>query len=535
MINIRLVVSACVIAFGAVSLATAGPLEEADAAFESGEHARALARYDDVLASEPNNLRALVRSARLLSWDNHFEAALERYGRARAVAPDDRDAALGEATVLAWAHRLTDSVAAFQALLARRPDDAEARLGLARALSWRGDYTAARDEYARLLAREPSDVPALVGTAQTYAWAGKLRQARPWYERALAADPTNKDAAVGLAYVDLWSGELGPAERQASALSSRLPEDQDVRALSVATRQATAPWVRAQSAHVSDTDDNDLDVTQLAAGWALPGNFWLTGGYGHYDLSDASGEARIDSLLLTAGYRPARGQSLELSAGRDRAEKTTGERFDTTIGGLGWAWGLDGPWQVRVSASRDVLRYSPTITDHEIVLDEAAVSTSGRIGPRWLVRAGFSAADYSDDNRRRVARAGCGYRLPLRRPAIEVGYGARWIDFDADLDGGYFDPQDYVSHLAYVHLSGEVGRRKVTWALDLDGGVQSFTLGGVDTNDDTVLIASGTFGFPLGRGFVLELFGNHSDYAGQTAAGFESDEAGLRLRWRGGS
>ena len=81
---------------------------------------------------------------------------------------------------------------------------------------------------------------------------------------------------------------------------------------------------------------------------------------------------------------------------------------------------------------------------------------------------------------------------------------------------------------------GTFGSNKNTYSFGADIGLQSFTVGGVDVNSDSVLVLSGALGFPLGRNVTLELFGYWGDYAAQTAAGFESRQLGLRFRWHFG-
>jgi hypothetical protein len=108
----------------------------------------------------------------------------------------------------------------------------------------------------------------------------------------------------------------------------------------------------------------------------------------------------------------------------------------------------------------------------------------------------------------------------------------RWLDYDEDLDSGYFDPQDFSSQLVRLRANGEFGSRKHTYGVTLDWGAQSFSQGGIDVTDDTVLVLTGTLGLNVGKGFVTEIFGATSNYAIQTATGFESDRFGLRLRWK---
>ena len=47
----------------------AADVAAADEAFDAGDNTTALALYDEVLATTPNDVHALLRSGMLLSWD----------------------------------------------------------------------------------------------------------------------------------------------------------------------------------------------------------------------------------------------------------------------------------------------------------------------------------------------------------------------------------------------------------------------------------------------------------------------------------
>ena len=116
-------------------------VDEADRAFDAGEHARALGLYEAVLAAEPDHTHALVRSAMLLSWQREFDEALDRYERCLELEPDNEKALLERAKVMSWDRRYDKASEAFRSMLEIDPDHREARLGLARCLSWSGQQT----------------------------------------------------------------------------------------------------------------------------------------------------------------------------------------------------------------------------------------------------------------------------------------------------------------------------------------------------------------------------------------------------------
>jgi len=528
--GIALALALFVAAPGTSPAAASDPASEADAAFEAGDPARALALYDQVLASDPDQAQALMRSGLLLSWDGRYDEAIARYDRLLAIDPDGRAAALERAKVLSWDQQYRAAARAFRSALDRWPDDTEARLGLARTLSWSGDQAAARAEYARLLEGDAGNVATLTGTAQTWAWSGRLAKARTWYERSLAASPGNRDARLGLAYARLWSGDAAAAHEIASDLAREHPADREVAELNERTLVATRPWVRTTVDRVEDTDDNELTVLAASAGAPVHSRAVVVVGVARYDMSDPTGDARIDTASVGVDLRPAPGQVLTLRVGADRLEATTGERSTEPTGSAAWVFGTDRAWRGSVTAARETLRYSPTITDAGIVVGGLRIEGSGRSGGVWRVLAGAGIADFSDGNRKEQLDLGFARRLPVRGAQVEAGIALAGMDYDEERTNGYFDPSDFRSALVVARATDTFGKRDASWAVEGSWGVQSFTLGGVDVDEDRVFLVAATAGWPLGRALRLDLHASRGDYAAQTPSGFESWQAGLRLR-----
>ena len=515
---------------------TAQAGDPADEAFSAGDYDRALALYDDRLEQNPEDVGALVRSAQLLSWQSRFDEALARYDRALALDPASSEARLERAKVLSWDGQLEPSVDAYRGYLTDRPEDIEARLGLAATLSWLRRFDESRAEFDRVIATKPASVEALVGTARTYAWSGQLAEARQWYERALRVEPENKDARVGLAYLDLWSGAPERAARSAAELERAHPQDADVLELGRRARADAAPRAEAGFERITDTDDNELNVLRLEG--SLPvAPLRVGASYAHYDLTNdpASASASIDSFFVNAAWNLTRSQSLGVSLGVDRSDNDIDdERRTDPLGEAVYTWGLDRPFRVSASAGRQALRYSPQITANAIRFDYLTLATNGRVGGGFSVFGSAGVADVTDDNDRVEVSAGFDYPLRREEPRLDAGFTLRLLDYGEDTNSGYFDPQNFVSGLGRARASGDFGARGYTWWAELQAGLQSFTLAGVDTDQDLVTVATGALGAPLGRGFVLELRAGWGDYAAQTAAGFESREIALALRWRGG-
>ena len=444
----------------------AGVADDAESAWNAGDHSRALELYERVLEQEPDNYQALLRRAKLFSWKRRFKES--------------------------------------------------------------------RVRFHKLLEKDPADVDALLGLARTYAWAGNMLRAREGFRDVLDVDTDNVDARIGLAYLDLWTGEIGTAAAQAIELKERHPGHDEVVKLHAAVSRSAGAWWSVDVSRLDDTDDNELMRYLVRGGLGLGHQVRLDLGYGHYDMSGLAGDASVDNIHTTIGFHPGRGQRLSATVGYDRLTRTDDTTEGELLGGLAYSWGLDRRWQVHASAMRHPIRYSAEITDNNIRFDQLEVRVAGAVGERFSVHAGAGVADFTDDNDRVTGNAGFLYRVPIRKVRMQVGYTARAMDYGLNTGNGYFTPQDFLAHLALLRVAGEYGERGNYYRLYLDAGVQSFTLGGVDVNDDTVLVIGGTAGFPVAKRLKLEAYAEHGDYAATTASGFESIVVGVRLLWRAG-
>jgi tetratricopeptide (TPR) repeat protein len=517
--------------------ARAADLAEAEAAFEAGDQARALALYDEVLKEAPDTVPALVHSGMLLSWDEKYAEAIARYDRALRLEPGQPQALLERAKVLSWSGKNAEAAEAFRAMLAKRDQDRDARLGLARSLSWGGHQAEAREEYAVLLRQSPEDVEALVGTAQTHAWSGDLVNARRGYQRALAVKPDARDALLGLAYLDLWNGDRAAADRTGTALHTRFPDDPEVADLRREVGKAGKPWLNAAYSSLEDTDDHSMGQLRVESGFGFR-LFDLGFGVVRYDLEHPlEGDSTITGLYGTGSFRPTPRQLATVRLGAERLEPPGAESDTEPVYGLSWTYGIGGLWQVLGGFDHDPYRYSTAILVNEVTVDAWRIRADATPWPAWRFSGGYAhgtldALGADVENRRDGLDLGGWYRHLFGRVHTEWGLVFRSLDCDRDLDLGYFDPQDFRSQLLQGRAFGPFGGSKAYWDVSLEGGLQSFDVSGEHVSNDQVLGGSALFGYPVTDAFALEATLLASDYALQSATGFRSRQFGLRLRWR---
>jgi tetratricopeptide (TPR) repeat protein len=510
-------------------------LARARAAASAGDSAAAIAEYDRLLTTSPDDLQLLNESAQQLSWNRRYAEAIARYDRALSIAPDNHFALLERAKVLSWARRYPESVRAFEQLLALNPADLEARLGLARVRSWSGDLVVAQADYRSILHDHPGNRDAMLGLAQTYAWSGDLAEARRRYQELRGSAAYDKDADLGIGYLDLWQGNLASANETASRLKSWYPDDRDVEELWRTTRAASAPWLAAGWDQMDDTDRNLLTTSRYEVAARLPTAVGLHLAYSDYDVRTAGDKGSISSLQASADFSPRPGHKLDLMAGVDRLERPGQPSHFVSDWGAAYRFPLGGNWSGWVSGRREPYRYSVPLIDNRIVVESYGAGISGTVAGHWNLVAEASSWDVSDGNNRLAAAASARYRWTASGHSLEAGGTLRWLDWRKDLDSGYFDPSAFVSAGATFRAFGPVSSaRGLDYDLSVEAGVQSFDFADTKTSGDPYYLAVARLGWQINGAARLEVFAESGSYASQGAQDWRYSKAGARFVWRFG-
>ena len=486
----------------ALGTAVRADVASADAAFDEGDQAQALKLYDEVLASDPADIHALLRSGMLLSWDKKYDEALARYDRALTREPKNADVLLERGKVLLWSKR----------------------------------YDEAIDSFGRVLEERPHEPWALCGTAQAYAWRGRNAEAKPYYVRALEADPNLKEAKLGLAYSDLETQDAASAREAAVELSAKYPDDPDVAALNEAVKKSRSAWVQVGYEHADDSDENRMNGYIAEGGFGIGNRFDLRLGYRHDDFHgpvpgnvDANGTAEL--LYGVLGWDPRPRHRGELRLGVARLTDSFDNDRTTAIGGLSYIFPI-GTWSARAGAAYDPFLYSPQILDNEIDITSLTFSVSGLATKHVQVEAGAGYGDFSDGNGRVSADAGAWYVWSSASRRLMVGGVVRYLDFtDQNLNNGYFDPENLVAGLASVRSNGTIASSKWEYEAAGEGGVQRYTFNGVENTGKPLWNLYGLLARPLGGGFSLQLDANWGNSSTASGPGFNSIFYGARLRY----
>ena len=287
---------------GAFRLPTSGggeaQLQAVQGAYNQNDFQAAIAAADAVLASDPQNVDALLAKALSLAQEGSLQF------RENELAPQ--------------------AIALAQQALAVQPDNADAWRIIGYSYEIMQQYDQAHAAYAKSLAIDPRSAITLSQEAHAYALQGELDKARAEYQQALAIDPSLEQARLGIAKL---------ASSQDAASSIALLE-------SIAS---TTPNVRLQAESLYSAGVLQLGLGQLqAAQQSMEGAIAADASYPlayvgratvSYDLAIATSSARTATqraALLAQSF-----QDLETALGLNQNQTIALYQYGMELGSIG--------------------------------------------------------------------------------------------------------------------------------------------------------------------------------------------------------
>src|SRR5713101_4141205 len=319
----------------------------------------------------------------------------------------------------------------FRAVLRDDPSNREAKLELARVLSYGKKYEPANQLFRELLATNPNDEAAAIGLVRNLLFQKKKDDARREVEQALARHPNSlrlqeyRDALLKNQLPRAASGE-GNALNRLQADASYFSDTAGNRALRAGQRfdlqlgrnltnsfrlDEKSLWV-SQGPKANIFSVNDEGRVRLAR-WLFVG-----AGGGIVSFADNSNRALYRGGLILHPFK-----SFWLQGGFSRIPiAPTFQSAQFNLLAEGWWSRLD--WQP----------------------------------PSWRVSADFSKQHYSDSNRTQREDAEVLRWIGNPQFAVGLGYQYAHSSFGQTFSNGYFNPNQYHSHLGLGGFRSEIGK-----------------------------------------------------------------------------
>lgn len=454
------------------------------------------------------------QSGDLYVADDDLDKAADAYIKAldlsrESFSPAER---LVMATRLSWADHLARAEAELRDVLASEPGNLEARIRLARLLSWRGELTDALEEADRALRQSPENREAQQIKADALQWKGELRRAITIYDE-LIKKQDDFEARLGLSYSFLYGGD-----RLAAAQTSRLLKPGTINQQDRFGKfegifdSITRPKLDLRYLYFNDSDGVELDrYSFYQSGWV--NNYDLAVNFRHTEARDDTGRKRAEEFSLKAFTRPTVSAGVGGSLGFTHLGNGNASNFLT--GELKIDARIADATLAGASVTREVLTDSAELIDNRIRATSAGLQASREVTDRFSLHSAYRYRSFSDVNHAHEATFTSQYLL-FFNPKLAVGHRFRYVNYQRQSGGGYFDPNDYYSNRAFATVY--VDREKYYFFSDVFAGQQAFRRNRV-ASKDPVYGGAASLGYRPIRSLIIEFYVEGGQLASGTGAG----------------
>ncbi len=452
--------------------------------------------------------------------EGRYKEAIASFERLRASWPDDARVLHGLARSLTAKHRYRAADDVYRDMEDRRIEPI--RVHLQRAHLWvrQGDLQQAARAYRNVMQAESDNLEARIGLARVKHLQGLNRPAREQVDNIIFDHPESEEARALLRDIDLElrptidvdpvrfdDGNGGRVDSVGAAYTFMAEPQTAIR--------IGAEWREARFHCADPALCNEL---------AGPGKVgeWLA----------------VDAWTLTAGLTSRLIAALDFHArvGAVHQETFLDEERTVLVGGGIIRWRVGPRFTILATAEREALMDTAELIARGIRLDTVDMLLGFRFHPAWLLSGQGELGWYSDGNARQTVHAGIQWSPALQGIGFSGAFDAWYRRFHDDRDNGYFDPIRYDSERLTIEASGASPQEGFYWRFhgmigrhDFDTGTTSRLMA---ENSDTVHSVQATAGVRFGSRGHLEAFWSASNDPLAYDIAFDSRRYGLSWRLR---
>lgn len=387
------------------------------------------------------------------------------------------------ALAIAWAKHYDDSIMILQELVRSNPNDDASRTELARVLSWKGDLKGADKQVQTVLNHAPQNKDALKIKADLLRWNGKNREAVKIYQ-SLLLEENQFDTRIGLAHAYVSLGEFEKAQelltstpktfayqdKELKELKTRIDKEKNCYQKEPIRHEITLP----QISYFRDTDSNQ--ATRLAGSYAFYGDdFTFRTLYQKTWADSDTQKAQADMINFDLSIPFQNNWNVSFGAGM---QDLNGVEKTITHGSLSYN---SENYSLYAGLSKNYMTDTAQLINNRIGVTTYTLAGTYSITDRLIGSANYDHRDYTDNNFANDYLLGLRYRYLLDDPALDFGYRIRYLNYDRQSGGGYFDPENYLSHQFYVSGTKQINCTTIT--VEPYFGHQSYQRYAVDHND----------------------------------------------------
>src|SRR3990172_505386 len=456
--------------------------------------------------------------------NNDYKTAAEYYTQALSLARDHLtvDERIQISIYMSWGRELDEAKKELRLIIAGDAQNLPARVHLARVLSWSGELNEAIEVSEKILHDFPENRDAMLVKANSLRWKGHYKESIPIYKELLRTGE-DFDARLGLTYALFQSGDIKEAKESRELIKPQYPyQERELQEFQTYMTKETRPSPDARYDYYNDTEDNQYSRYTLGYGFRL-GKWRGRLAYVYTSASDNTRDNSESSVSVSFNSKITDMTDLRVGLGLTMLNNGSSNTFLTGNARINKVIGNN---TLDISISRSFLTTTAELIENRVWMNKYTLSSNYKFNNKVSLNTSLSYRDYSDDNTSFDFQIAPRYTLLADNPRVVIGYRLRYLDFERDSNGGYFDPDSFIANELFSSISYEKG--KFYSYIEPYAGHQSFRRSGISEND-IFGGGYGLLGYKLRSNASIEVSAEGGNYAMSSASGFRYYMTGLRL------
>lgn len=394
------------------------------------------------------------------------------------------------------------------------------------ALIWNKKYKLAKKLIDELIEENPNEnwILALRATLNTYK--SDFKKSVADYNQILVQDSTSFDGNLGKANALKALGRFDKAYNSAENTLRFYNKQKDATNFVKQLNNSFTPFIQSKALYSFDNGDNEAYGIQNMISFPISTKFKVLANYNYRSTSNAVTDAKAtaNDFSLGVNYMLFPQITFKGLAGLTSVN-TNSDSFTNLLTDVSFNIKSFKLQVLDIGYKRQTENFNAALLERELIQNSYYLNynlnTNFNLG--WYTQ--YIYTSQSDDNTRNLLFTSLYYNISSD-PTFKAGINFQHIAFKNQVPTIYFSPERFNVVEVFVDLLKNQNTRWM-YSLNAAAGLQFIE----DNKAQNAFRIMGKLGHSFSDRFTGTIYGQYSDIASATAAGFNYTEVGIQLRW----
>ncbi len=398
------------------------------------------------------------------------------------------------------------------------------------ALIWNKKFKEADNNINELIKTKPNENWVLALRATLGMYRSDFKETIADYTQILKNDDKSFDGNLGISNALFADGKTNEAYEAVYKTLEVFPKQKDASNFLKKLNEDFTPYLEEKLSYTFDNGDNIALASNTEIVFPFSTKFRTTATYQYRETENkiTNNKASSNNLTLGVAYKLRPKITFNSTIGISKASSFSND-YTQLLANIFFKLQPLKLQNLDVGYKREVQNFNADLLDKEIVVNNFYfnhnIGTNFNLG--WFTQYFYSTQ--SDENTRHLLFTSLYYNF-LSKPVFKGGFNYQYIVFKDQVPTIYFSPEKFNAVEVFIDLLKD---EKITnpknwfYGLSAATGFQFIE----DNKKQSTYRLQAKLGYKFSDRLLANVYGQHSNIASATAAGFTFTELGLRLKW----